>query len=51
MTLQTNHKEKTQFTMRIENSLYEEIKQSAKKNKRSIAKEIEFKLEQSLKQN
>ena len=38
-----------QFTMRIESSLYERIKQSALKNKRSIAKEIAFIIEQNLK--
>ena len=42
MTRTLNKKETTQFTMRIENSLYEVIKQNAVKNKRSIAKEIEF---------
>ena len=36
----------TQFTMRINNQLYEVIKQNAVKFKRSIAKEIEYELEQ-----
>ena len=51
MTRTLNKKETTQFTMRIENSLYEVIKQNAVKNKRSIAKEIEFELEQYNKLN
>lgn len=38
--------EYTQFTMRIDNEVYELVKHSAEKNKRSIAKEIEFILEQ-----
>ena len=46
-----NVNEITQFTMRIENSLYEVSKQKAKENKRSIAKEIEFSLEKFYKQN
>ena len=46
-----NVNEITHFTMRIENSLYEVIKQRAKENKRSIAKEIEFSLEKIYKQN
>lgn len=33
------------FTLRLEYELYERIRQSATKNKRSIAKEIEFALE------
>lgn len=36
------------FTMRMTPDVYEKIKQSAFVNKRSIAKEIEFRLEQSL---
>lgn len=36
------------FTMRMTQDVYEKIKQSAFVNKRSIAKEIEFRLEQSL---
>lgn len=37
------------FTLRIMQELYEIVKQSAFDNKRSIAKEIEFILEQNLK--
>ena len=33
------------FTMRIDNKVYEVVKQEAKRNKRSVAKEIEFVLE------
>lgn len=36
------------FTMRMTPDIYEKIKQAAFNNKRSIAKEIEFRLEQSL---
>jgi len=32
----------TQFTMRMEKSLYDDLKKSAIKNKRSIAKELEY---------
>lgn len=39
-------KQEIRFTMRIENSLYQTIKDSANKFKRSIAKEIEFELEE-----
>lgn len=34
--------EYTQFTMRMENTIYERLKESAAKNRRSIAKELEF---------
>lgn len=44
-TIETNE---VRFTMRMESDLYERIKEIAKKNKRSIAKEIEFQLEQNL---
>ena len=37
------------FTLRISYALLEAIKQSAKANKRSTAKEIEYILEQSIK--
>lgn len=33
--------EYTQFTMRMDNGLYEQLKESAQKNRRSIAKELE----------
>lgn len=31
-----------QFTMRMDKDLYEKLKESAKRNKRSIAKELEY---------
>jgi len=36
------------YTLRIEENLFEKIKSLAEKNKRSIAKEIEYQLEQNL---
>lgn len=51
MKPQRNKIETTQFTMRLENNLYQIIKDNAKKYKRSIAKEIEFELEEFNKQN
>lgn len=36
------------FTMRMDNSLYEKLKVEAVKNKRSIAKEIEFIVEEEI---
>ena len=36
------------FTLRMDEELFEKVKSSAEKNKRSIAKEIEYHLEQSL---
>lgn len=44
-TIDTNE---IRFTMRMDSNLYERIKETAKKSKRSIAKEIEFQLEQNL---
>lgn len=41
----------TRFTMRMNNILYEVMKENAKKNKRSIAKEIEFELDEYNKGN
>ena len=38
-------KERTQFTMRINTSLWETVKKEADKNKRSAVKEVEFILE------
>lgn len=32
----------TQFTMRMDNDLYAQLKESAERNKRSIAKELEY---------
>ena len=40
--------DKTRFTMRISNDLYAKVKEQAIKNKRSIAKEIEFILEHAI---
>lgn len=40
------YEDRKAFSLRIEIDLFEKIKKSAKKNKRSIAKEIEFALEQ-----
>ena len=48
MKQKRNENTTTQFTMRINNSLYEVIKQNAVKFKRSIAKQIEFMLEQAV---
>lgn len=39
----------TQFTMRMTNSVYEKLKSRAERHKRSIAKEIEFIIEETLK--
>ena len=36
------------FTLRMDEELFDKIKNMADKNKRSIAKEIEFQLEQNL---
>lgn len=36
------------FTMRIDENLLEKVRLSAERNKRSLAKEIEFQLEQNL---
>lgn len=37
-----NNDDEIRFTMRMEKELYEKLKESAKVNKRSIAKELEF---------
>lgn len=37
------------FTFRINNNLLESLRESSKKNKRSIAKEIEYRLEETFK--
>ena len=39
------YEERKAFTLRLEADLYDKVKKSADKNKRSIAKEIEFALE------
>ena len=39
------------FTLRMDEELFEKVKNVADKNKRSIAKEIEYQLEQSLSQD
>jgi hypothetical protein len=41
----TKYEDIKTYTLRLKSDLYEQIKQSADKNKRSIAKEIEFALE------
>lgn len=41
----------TRFTLRIDNDVLERVKERADRNKRSIAKEIEYILEQYLKDN
>ena len=38
----------TQFTMRMENGLYQRLKKRAERNKRSLAKELEYITEQAL---
>lgn len=43
--------EDTRFTMRLNTELLNSIKEQAKKNKRSAAKEIEFILEQYFQNN
>lgn len=42
--------EEVRFTMRMESRLYEKLKESAIKNKRSIAKELEFATEHYISQ-
>lgn len=39
------YEDRKRFTLRVTNELFYKIKKSANKNKRSIAKEIEFALE------
>lgn len=39
------YEDRKSFTLRLETKLYAEVKKFADKNKRSIAKEIEFALE------
>ena len=43
-----NKKEEKVFTLRLDSDLFEIIKESADKNKRSIAKQIEYMLELSI---
>lgn len=40
--MDTINDDEVRFTMRMETALYERLKESAKKNKRSIAKELEY---------
>lgn len=47
---ETNNTE-TRFTLRIDSELFERIKYFAKMNKRSSAKQIEFILEEWLREN
>ncbi len=44
-------KSETRFTLRIDSELFETVKQLAKLNKRSSAKQIEFIIEDWLKEN
>ncbi len=44
-----NDDNKRRFTLRIDYDIFAKIKEKAELNKRSIAKEIEYRLEQSLK--
>lgn len=39
------------FTLRMDSDLFKQIEERASENKRSIAKEIEFLLEQYIKEN
>lgn len=43
--------EQKRFTLRMDEELFEIIKERAEKNKRSIAKEIEFLLDKHLKED
>ncbi len=40
-----NNDDEIRFTMRMDKKLYEKLKESAKVNKRSIAKELEYLVE------
>lgn len=42
--------EQKRFTLRMDEKIFEQIKQQAEDNKRSVAKEIEFILEKYLEQ-
>lgn len=46
-----SYKSETRFTLRIDSELFERIKHFAKLNKRSSAKQIEFILEEWLRNN
>lgn len=48
--MKENNKEK-RFTLRMDAELFEIIKQLAEQNKRSIAKQIEYMLDEELKNN
>lgn len=39
--MDTNNENEVRFTMRMDAGLYEQLKESAQKNRRSIAKELE----------
>lgn len=41
-------KETKRFTLRVDENIFEKIKEQAEKNKRSVAKEIEYVLEEHL---
>lgn len=46
-----NPTDETRFTLRIDTELYERIKEIAKANKRSCAKQIEFILDEWMRDN
>ncbi len=48
MDTTNNNENEVRFTVRMKESLYELLKESANKNKRSIAKELEYIAEQTL---
>jgi hypothetical protein len=45
----TNMSDQKRFTLRMDSDLFKQIEERASENKRSIAKEIEFLLEQYIK--
>lgn len=49
MTNDVTNKKHIRFTLRIDEQIFLKIKQNANKNKRSVSKEIEFVLENQLK--
>ena len=50
MVIERYEEKEKRFTLRMNIKLFEKIKKSADKNKRSIAKEIEFALEKYVEQ-
>lgn len=49
--MKTNENKTKVFTFRVQESLLSQLRELADKNKRSIAKQIEFMLEELLKNN